>query len=141
PDLVAGGELGGHADERRVEVLDAAIPELGVEQFHQLVAREQAAAAEIDIEQAEDLATSEAAGEGFQVVEESGGVATADQRADRGADDDVRPDADLAEGLEDADVGPAACGAAAERQGDAAPRPRVGGRIDHGARHVIPVPE
>ena len=118
---MAGVEFGGDADEALVELLDAAAGERFVEQARQAVAADQAAAGEIEVEQAEDAATGEAAGEFLEVVEGPGDIAAADHGADRGAGDDVGVEAGFDQGPNDADMGPAAGGAAAERQADADP--------------------
>ncbi|MNT52286.1 hypothetical protein D3C72_1893060 [compost metagenome] len=81
-------------------------------------AAEQAGAADRQVEQGGDASHGQRAGKGFQFVELSGKVAAADQGADRGAGDHADFDLGLVQGSQHADMGPAARGPAAERQGD-----------------------
>ena len=87
--------------------------------LRQTVARDQAAAGEIEVEKAEDPSARQAPGESFEAVEFARRVAAADDRADRRAGDDVGDEAGLGEGAEDADMSPAAGGAAAEGDAEA----------------------
>src|SRR6185437_433958 len=87
----------------------------------ELGAADQAVAVEADIEVAEDVSRLQAARPVFQRVEMTRRIGAADHRADRGADHDVGHDAARHQRLDDADMGKAARGAAAERQPDHRP--------------------
>src|ERR1700736_4916447 len=115
---MAGAELGGDADEARRQLLDSPVAETPDEEFVQPVAGDEAAAGEIEVEETEDSPAREVAGEGLDAVDSAGRIAAADDRADRGAGDDIRLEAELVERPQDPDMGPAASGAAAERQAD-----------------------
>src|ERR1700693_3683314 len=115
---MAGAELGGDADESRRQLLDPPTAQTTEEELAQPVAGDEAAAGEIEVEETEDPPPREVAGEGFDAVESVGSVAAADDRADRGAGDDIRVQAELVERPQDPDMGPAARGAAAERETD-----------------------
>src|SRR5258708_4202459 len=115
---MAGAELGGDADESQGQLLDPAIAQTTDEELAQPVAGDEAAAGEIEVEETEAPPPCEVAGEGFDAVESVGSVAAADDRTDRGAGDDIRLQAELVERPQDPDMGPAARGAAAERETD-----------------------
>ena len=85
---------------------------------HSLLPVDERRAGEIEIEIAEDAAAGQLAGELFQLIEMSGRMAGADDGADRRSGDDVRLDPGFGQRLEDADMGPAARRAAAQRQPD-----------------------
>ena len=118
PDLVAGADLGGDRGESHRQVLDGGVADRLFQPRRQPVAADQAGAAEPDVEIADDAAQRQRARPVFQRVELAGGVAAADQRADRGADDDVGHDAVGEQRPHDADMGKAARRAAAEHKPD-----------------------
>src|ERR1700736_3923481 len=115
---MAGAELGGDADEARRQLLDSPVAETPDEEFVQPVAGDEAAAGEIEVEETEDSPAREVAGEGLDAVDSAGRIAAADDRTDRGAGDNIRLEAELVERPQDPDMGPAARGAAAERETD-----------------------
>ena len=78
------------------------------------------------VHQAEHAALGQRAREPFERGQAPGGVAAADDRADRRAGDDVDRHAARLELLQDADMGPAASGAGAERKTDARALPAGG---------------
>src|SRR5690606_6498371 len=88
----------------------------------------------VDVEQPEHLAAGEPAPESLERIEQPGAVAAPDDRAHRGAGDDVRAHADLVQRAQYADMRPAARRAAAERKTDA----RRGRRLLLRPFHVSP---
>ena len=78
-------------------------------------------------EQAEHSPSCQAAREFLELVELAGQIAAADERPDGCAGDHVDLDTGLVERPQNADMGPAASRAAAERQRDA----RFARRLDH----------
>ena len=76
---------------------------------------DEARSREVKVEQPHDAALREREREGFEFVELARSVATPDHRSDGTAGDDVRNDALALENPHDADMRPAAGGAASER--------------------------
>ena len=91
-----------------------------VEALAQALAGDEAGAGEIEIQVAEDALARQFAREVLDGIEVAGHIAAADDGADRSARHDVGLDAGLDESLEDANMGPAARRAAAQRQSDLA---------------------
>ena len=121
PDLVAGADLGRDGGELDRQVLDQDLAHRRLEFGRKLVAADQAGAVEADVEIAEDAARLQAARPFLERIEMAGGIGAADHGADRGADHDVGHDAVRQQRPDDADMGEAARGAAAERQPDHRP--------------------
>ena len=118
PDLMAGAHFGGDGREFDRQILDQALAHRGFELGGELGAADQAGAVEADVEIAEDVARLQAARPFLQRVEMSGCIGTADHGADRRSDHDIRNDAVGDQRPDDADMGEAARGAAAQRQPD-----------------------
>ena len=112
PDLVAGAKLGRDRGEAQRQLLDPHVAEIAFEQPLQAVAADQPRSADVEIEQPHDPALGERQGEGFELVEARGCIAAADHGADRAAGDHVGDDALALEHAHDADMRPAARGAA-----------------------------
>jgi len=121
----------GDADERLGEILEADALHMLAQSGVELHAAEQAAAAQIEIEQAEDAALGQAAGEFLELVQLAGEIAAADQRTDRSAGDHRDFDASLIQRAQHADMRPAACAAAAQRERNACLPRRL--RVRHAA--------
>ena len=124
---MSAADFGRDAGEADRQILDPDVAELGFEPRAQPLAADEAAAGEGEVEEAEHAAPGQRAGERLEHLELAGGVATADQRADRRADDDVGLQAQRVEFLKRPDMRPAARRARAEhdaesRQTDAARR-------------------
>ena len=102
--------------EGPVEIFDGEALEMLLHALGEAHAAEQTAAADREIEKPGDPPHGERAREALEFVELAGEIASADQRADRGAGDHADLDAGFVEGAEDADMRPAACRAATERQ-------------------------
>src|SRR5262249_17914787 len=79
---------------------------------------DQAARRELDVEHCGDVAAPEVPDACLERIEPAGRIRGADEGADRGAAHDLGNDAECGEALDDADVRPAASGAAAEREAD-----------------------
>ena len=84
-----------------------------------MLAVEQAAAGELHVDEADHGAAIQVLGKPLQRRQAIGDIGGANQRADGGAAHDVRLDAGFLKRLDDADMGPAARRATAERQADA----------------------
>ena len=121
PDLVAGADFGRNGGEFHRQVLDQGLAHRSLEFGGKLGAADQAGAVEADIEIAEDISRLQAARPFLQRIEMSGGIGAADHGADRGADHDIGNDAVGDQRPDDADMGKAARGAAAQRQPDHRP--------------------
>src|SRR5207302_3852291 len=78
PDLVAGAELGGDADEAWRQLLDPPLAQAPGEELGQPIAGDQSAAGEFEVEETEDPPSCEITGEGLETVESAGSVAAAD---------------------------------------------------------------
>jgi hypothetical protein len=86
---------------------------------HQPVARHHAATAEGRVDETPDVTLRERAYPFLQRLERAGRIGGADQRADGRAGHHVRLEAALDQPVDDADVRPAACRAAAEGNAEA----------------------
>jgi hypothetical protein len=138
---VAGADFCRDADKGFFQILERDPAHMLLHARRQPHAAEQAAAAQMQVEQSENTALREAAGEFFQFVQLAGQIAAADQGADRGAGDHVDLDAGFVERAQDADMGPAAGRAAAERQSDAGLGSRLRfGRVE-ARRRLAAVPD
>ena len=126
PDFMAGADLGRDRRETHWQIFDRRVADRLFEPSREAAAADQAGTADPDVEIAEDAAQRQGARPALQLIELAVRIATADQRAHRGADDDVGKDAVLAEGMDDADVGEAARRAAAEDEPDRWPRAAFG---------------
>ena len=118
---MARDQIGRDAGVGHRQILDGDIAHLLAHCGHQAVAADHAAAGHPEIEVCDDLQLAEGAGPTLKHVELAGQVHAADQRADGRAADDVRSDAGPPEGMQHADMGPAACHPAAQSQADARP--------------------
>ncbi len=131
PNFVAGAQFCRHRNELAFQILDLHVFEVAIELVAQTGACEQAAAGQIEVEEAEYFAARQRAGEVFEFVEFTRCVASADDGADRGADDDIWLDAGLDQGFHDPDVGPSPGNATAKCDCDLAfahmPLPRTVG--------------
>src|SRR5690606_7810164 len=87
------------------------------EEGHEAVAF-QHAAIQADVHERYDVTHLEAAYPGFEAVEFSGSKRSGDERPDRGSADEVEMDARSFKTPQYANMRPAACGAAAQRQCD-----------------------
>jgi hypothetical protein len=106
------------ATKGALKILDVDADEVFLHPVVQAHAAKQAAAANSKIEQAGDAAHGQAAGESFEFIKPPGEIAAADQGADGGACNHRDFDPGFIEGAQNADMGPAASCAAAERQGN-----------------------
>ena len=138
PDFMARSDLGRDRREGDGQILDQHALNLMLERGLQAFAADQAHAGEGEVHQREDAPLGQRAGEGLDLVELAGGVATADDRADRGARDHVGHDSVVGELSEHADMRPAAGRARAQRQANlhAARRARAF-RLARGRRRRI----
>ena len=118
PDLVTGADFGRDGRELDRQILDQVRPDRSFELGGELGAADQAGAVEADVEIAEDVAGLQRARPFLQPVEMPGRIGAADHRADGGADHDIGHDAVGDQRLQDADMGKAARGAAAQRESD-----------------------
>ena len=121
PDFVTGADLGRDRGETHRQIFDRVLPIACSSRSRQPAAADQAGTADADVEIAEDAAQRQGARPDLQLIELAVRIAAADQRAHRGADDDVGNDAVLAQGVDDADMGKAARRAAAEDEADRGP--------------------
>ena len=121
PDLVAGADFGRNGGEFHRQVLDQALAHRSLEFGRKLGAADQAGAVQADIEIGEDISRLQAARPFLHRVEMSGGIGAADHGADRRSHHDIGNDAVGHQRPDDADMGKAACGAAAQRQPDHRP--------------------
>ena len=121
PDLMAGADLGGDAGKFHRQFLDQGRADRGLELGGELLAADQPGAVEADVEIAQDISRLQAARPRFEGVEVPGRIGAADHRPDRGADHDIGDDAMGHQRADDADMGKAARGAAAEREPDDRP--------------------
>jgi len=119
PDLAARLQIGGDDGEGRGALLYRPVDAQFAQQRHDPSPVDQPAAREANVEQPRNVAPAETLHPFLQRLEAAAHEGGADQRADRGAADDVGLDARLAQRLDDADMGPAARRAAAQRQPDA----------------------
>lgn len=113
--FVTGAELGRDAGEAARQILDHLLAQIVVENPQDALAGDDAAMAELEIKEAPQPDLVQATGPRLEYVEPAGEVDSADERADRGAADDVRPDPCAIERPQDADMRPTAGDAAAER--------------------------
>ena len=118
---MAGADLGRDRRETHRQIFDRRVADRLFEPSRQPAAADQARTADPDVEIAEDAAQRQGTRPDLQLIELAVRIATADQRAHRGADDDVGKDAVLAQGMDDADMGEAARRAAAEDEADRGP--------------------
>lgn len=117
PYLAPAFEIGGNSGERQRQLGHLAVDEMTAKELDQLFALDEAAA-QGEVEETDHGLQAQAAHPLVQALEVAVHVGGADQRADRGAADDVRIDAGAVQGLNDPDVRPAARRAAAQGQAD-----------------------
>src|SRR5207253_8699908 len=110
-------QLGGDRAKGRRELRDFEVLERGAEQIEEPLAADQPAL-QGDVHEAPDFAPREPGHPGFELIELAGRVYRANQRADRGATNEIRLDAALFQRANRADVRPAARAARAERESD-----------------------
>jgi hypothetical protein len=115
---VPGIKLGGDRGKARRQFVDAGIAQARLEVLGEMIAADEAGARQVDVEILHHAADVEAARPLLERVELLRGEATANDGADRGADDDVGHDAVRGKRVHHADMGEAAGCAAAERQSD-----------------------
>src|SRR5207302_262061 len=107
----------GDRAEGHFQLGNVAIPEGGAEEIEQPLAADQAASPS-EVHQPHHLSPREPRDPVLELVELPGSVDRADQRADRGAADEIGLDAALFERADRADVRPAPGAARAEREAD-----------------------
>ena len=121
PDLVAGADFGRNRGKFHRQVFDQVLAHRSLDFGRKLGAADQARAVQADVEIGEDAARLQAARPFFHRIEMSGGIGAADHGADRRSHHDVGNDSMGHQRPDDADMGKAARGAAAQRQPDHRP--------------------
>ncbi len=118
---MAGADFGRNGGEFHRQFFDQDLAHRSLDFGRKLGAADQAGAVQADIEIGEDISRLQAARPFFHRIEMSGGIGAADHGADRGSDHDVGDDSVGHQRPDDADMGKAARGAAAQRQSDHRP--------------------
>ena len=111
---MAGFEIGGDGREGKREIGEGTISEVAVEQGDEPVTTDQAAGGNPEVEVAQNAEPAEPDDPLLEHVEAVAEIHAADDRTDGGAAQYVALDPRVLERAQDADMGPAARGAAAE---------------------------
>ncbi len=117
PQLAPRLQVGGHRREGQRQVAEVAVDEVAFEELDQLRPLDEPAV-QADVEQGDDVLPGQRRGPRLQLVQVPLGVGRADEGPHGAAADDVGHDPFLGQGANDADMGPAAGGTAAEDEAD-----------------------
>src|SRR6185437_6905156 len=117
--FMTGVEFGGNRGKAHRQILDAAVGQRLLKLFGEVSAPDETGAGQTDVEISQDAAHRQPARPFLQPFHLARGVATANHRADRGADNDVRYNAVRGQRPQHTDMRKAARSAAAECEPDA----------------------